>query len=89
MLSIDINTGDTNVTWKRSFQGSEPIVRSENGEILALSAFLLSTLPSPVARKTLLKEIWESGADIIVSARSMPSISFPICSSFLVGSNRP
>ncbi|CAL1694264.1 unnamed protein product [Somion occarium] len=65
-LLKDINTGDTNVTWKRSFQGSEPIVRSENGEILALSAFLLSTLPSPVARKTLLKEIWESGADIIV-----------------------
>jgi ribosomal protein RSM22 (predicted rRNA methylase) len=35
-------------------------------ETIALSAFALSSLPSALARKQLVKEIWESGADTIV-----------------------
>jgi ribosomal protein RSM22 (predicted rRNA methylase) len=39
---------------------------AQKGETLALSAFALSGLQSPLARKQLVKEMWESGADVIV-----------------------
>lgn len=39
----------------------------EGENILALSAFLLATLPTAISRKQLVKRMWESGAHVIVS----------------------
>ena len=60
----DLDVGDLTVTWKRTVSGDEK--KSEVGEVLALSAFHLSTFSNHVARLTLFKEIWESNADTIV-----------------------
>ncbi|KAI0081133.1 Rsm22-domain-containing protein [Panus rudis PR-1116 ss-1] len=65
-LLKDINLGNLDIAWRRAFPGSAAIQRSADGEVLALSAFMLSTLSSPIARRSLLKEIWESGADTII-----------------------
>ena len=60
----DLDVGDLTVTWKRTFSGDEK--KPEDGVVLALSAFHLSTFSNHVARLTLFKEIWESNADTIV-----------------------
>jgi hypothetical protein len=38
----------------------------EGKETLAISAFILSSLPTALVRKVLVKEIWQSGANVIV-----------------------
>jgi len=55
------------VKWKKSFQEDDIIKRVDAHDTLALSAFMLSTLQTPLARKKLVKEMWESGAHTIVS----------------------
>ena len=40
--------------------------RPEGKEVVALSAFTLSSLPESRLRKQQVKEMWESGADVIV-----------------------
>jgi hypothetical protein len=41
--------------------------RTQGGDALALSAFMLSALPTAQARKVLVKEMWESGAEVMVN----------------------
>lgn len=65
-ISADSEPGAVSVTWQKSFKEENKIQRSGAGDVLALSAFMLSSLPSPVARKALVKEIWDSGADTMV-----------------------
>ncbi|KAI0931449.1 hypothetical protein AcV7_001174 [Taiwanofungus camphoratus] len=65
-LVQDVDLGGLTVSWKKSFRDDDKIRRSEGGDVLALSAFLLSSLPTPLARKALVKEMWDSGAGIIV-----------------------
>jgi hypothetical protein len=43
---------------------------------VALSAFLLTTLPDNLARKKVVQEIWESGANTIVRAAHGTSFFF-------------
>lgn len=40
--------------------------RTQGKDTIALSAFMLSALPTDQARKVLVKEMWESGAEMIV-----------------------
>lgn len=40
--------------------------RTQGSDTLALSAFMLSALPTAQARKILVKEMWESGAEVMV-----------------------
>lgn len=54
------------VFWQRAFDEEDRIARSTGHGTLALSAFMLSSLTSPMARKNLVKEMWESGAHTIV-----------------------
>ncbi|KAH8099692.1 mitochondrial small ribosomal subunit Rsm22-domain-containing protein [Cristinia sonorae] len=60
-----VDIGGTQVSWKKTYQGAEKPVRS-SGEIVAISAFTMSALPTPLARKAMVKEMWESGADTII-----------------------
>lgn len=49
---------------------------------LAISAFHLSSLPTALARKQMVKEMWESGAHTLVSGTERPatvSIDRKIC----------
>lgn len=53
--------------WLRGFSDTEQIYRSEGTDVLALSAFYLSSLSTSLARRDLVKQIWSSGASVIVS----------------------
>ena len=72
---IGVNLGDLNVAWQRSFQEQNKQSSGEGNGVLALSAFMLSTIQTPLARKTLVKEMWDSGADTIVRYLIRPSKS--------------
>ncbi|KAG2138665.1 mitochondrial small ribosomal subunit Rsm22-domain-containing protein [Suillus bovinus] len=65
-LLRDTDLGALSATWQRSFREDDKIKRSEGLDTLALSAFMLSTLQTPLARKKFVKELWESGAHTIV-----------------------
>ncbi|KZT27577.1 Rsm22-domain-containing protein [Neolentinus lepideus HHB14362 ss-1] len=65
-LLEDIELGKMNISWQKSFREGDIVERADGGDVVALSAFQLSSLPTPLARKELVKEMWESGANIIV-----------------------
>ncbi|EKM61456.1 uncharacterized protein PHACADRAFT_248077 [Phanerochaete carnosa HHB-10118-sp] len=60
------DVGDVSVSWQKAFHEDNKLPRVDGGGVLSLSAFMLSSLPNTVARKKAVKEMWESGADIIV-----------------------
>ncbi|KAG7099840.1 hypothetical protein E1B28_001648 [Marasmius oreades] len=61
-----VDLDNTNVSWQRSFRDDDKIPRSLGHDTLALSAFNLSSLPTHLARKAQVKEMWESGANTLV-----------------------
>lgn len=65
-LLRDLELGDLNVSWQKSFREENNYDRLDGKDVLALSAFSLSSHSTPLARKAAVKEIWDSGADIIV-----------------------
>ena len=54
------------VSWQKSFQADDRISWSHAQDVMALSAFSLSSIPTPSSRRALVKEMWESGAHTIV-----------------------
>jgi hypothetical protein len=62
----DANLGAVSVRFQKSFREDDRIKRSNGQNALAISAFLLSSLPTPQTKKALVKEMWESGAHVIV-----------------------
>ncbi|KAK2461490.1 hypothetical protein APHAL10511_005953 [Amanita phalloides] len=60
-----IDCGNLRIRWQRSFR-NEDLACPAHKQTIALSAFLLSTLSSPLARRTVVKEMWESGAEVMV-----------------------
>lgn len=67
VLSVTgVDIGSLSASWQKSFHDDNRIQRSDGTGVLALSAFILSSLPTSIARKTLVKEMWESGAEIMV-----------------------
>lgn len=69
-MSAEMELGETKITWQKTFREENMHNRSEGQNTLALSAFLLSTLPAPHLKKALVKQMWDSGADVIVSSQS-------------------
>ncbi|RPD65034.1 Rsm22-domain-containing protein [Lentinus tigrinus ALCF2SS1-6] len=65
-LIKDVETGTLSVSWQKSFHEDDVLSREDGSNVMALSAFLLSSLPTHVDRKLLVKEIWDSGAEVIV-----------------------
>nr|GAT61338.1 3-methyl-2-oxobutanoate hydroxymethyltransferase [Mycena chlorophos] len=65
-LLRNIDTGALRVSWRKSLHDNDIVSRSEGGHTVALSAFMLSSLSTHVARKALIKEMWSSGADVLV-----------------------
>ena len=52
---------------QKAFHEEDEVDRLQGISTIALSAFMLSSLSSPLARKKLVKEMWESGAEVLVS----------------------
>ncbi|KAJ7103114.1 mitochondrial small ribosomal subunit Rsm22-domain-containing protein [Mycena belliarum] len=65
-LLRDIDTGPLRVSWHKSFREEDGIPRSEGHHTVALSAFMLTSLATYVARKALVKEMWSSGAHVLI-----------------------
>jgi basic membrane lipoprotein Med (substrate-binding protein (PBP1-ABC) superfamily) len=63
-----VDVGGLSASWQKSWNEEDKIKRTQGGDVLALSAFGISTLSNPVARKQLVKDMWDSGADVIVSS---------------------
>lgn len=62
----DVRRPDIVIQWQKSFQAEDRISRTGASDVLALSSFLLSSIPAPLSRKAVVKEMWESGAHTIV-----------------------
>ncbi|KAG9313997.1 mitochondrial small ribosomal subunit Rsm22-domain-containing protein [Chiua virens] len=58
--------GALQTTWKKSFPEDYCRDPAEGHSTIALSAFMLSAQPSPLARKNMVKEMWDSGAQTII-----------------------
>ncbi|KAI0718887.1 Rsm22-domain-containing protein [Cerioporus squamosus] len=65
-LIRDVDTGNLGVSWQKSFHEDDIIGREDGSKVMALSAFLLSSLATHVDRKLLVKEMWDSGAEVMV-----------------------
>lgn len=69
MKPIELNTGDCVVMQKQFWRDLDDYDIAQLGDgsqTLAISAFVLSQLPTPVSRKQIVKEMWESPAQTIV-----------------------
>lgn len=65
-LHLGVDVGRTSLTWQRGYTDTDRVPRTDGGDVLALSAFVLSSIPTPLARRDLVKEMWNSGANVIV-----------------------
>ncbi|EIW64053.1 mitochondrial 37S ribosomal protein RSM22 [Trametes versicolor FP-101664 SS1] len=65
-LIKDVEMGSLDVAWRRAFHEDNVLTRADGSDVLAVSAFLLSSIPTPVERKALVTEMWESGAEVMV-----------------------
>lgn len=65
-LLRDLDLGDLNVTWSKTFREAYRTPLSDGRDTLALSAFMLTSLATPQERKALVREMWESGAHVMV-----------------------
>ena len=66
MRCADVRRNDMAVSWKKSFREDDRIPRPQAQDVMALSAFSLSSIPSASSRRALVKGMWESGAHTIV-----------------------
>ncbi|KAI0673595.1 mitochondrial small ribosomal subunit Rsm22-domain-containing protein [Trametes maxima] len=62
----DVEMGNLDVSWQKSFHEDNIVDRTHGTKVLAVSAFLMSSLPTPVDRKTLVREMWDSGAEVMI-----------------------
>jgi len=63
---LDISTENLDVRWQKSFREDDKLLRKEAEKTVALSAFTLTTLPSPIAQRALVEEMWASGAHTLI-----------------------
>ncbi|KAG6874415.1 hypothetical protein C0995_015151 [Termitomyces sp. Mi166 len=61
-----IDLGNLSLSWQKFFKEEDQIPRSQGYDTIALSAFMLTSLPTAQHRKSLVKEMWESGAHLMV-----------------------
>jgi len=60
------------LSWRKGWLAEDNVLPTNGGGLVALSAFLLTTLPNSLARKNLVQEIWNSGANTIVRIFQKP-----------------
>ncbi|KAI8981200.1 mitochondrial small ribosomal subunit Rsm22-domain-containing protein [Trametes punicea] len=65
-LIRDVPLGQVDVSWQKSFHEDNVVDRADGARVLAISSFLLSSLPTSIERKALVKEMWNSGAEVMI-----------------------
>ncbi|KAF8841935.1 hypothetical protein BDN67DRAFT_966448 [Paxillus ammoniavirescens] len=65
-LLQETNLGALSATWQKSFHEDDCVDLAEGHDALALSAFMLSALSTPLAKRNMVKEMWDSGAHTII-----------------------
>ena len=75
-MFVGVELGPWSARWQRSFQDDDKIRRIEGKNVIALSAFMLSSLPTVLSRKALVKEMWESGAEMMVGSKTVNGLMF-------------
>ncbi|KAI0830778.1 Rsm22-domain-containing protein [Trametes gibbosa] len=65
-LIKDIKMGGLSIAWQKSFHEDNTVERDAGSGTLAVSAFLLSSIATPIERKALIREMWDSGAAVMV-----------------------
>ena len=65
-LPVDTSINGLNVRWQKSFKEENLLMQHERPRTIALSAFMLTSLPSPFAQKEMVQEMWDSGAHTII-----------------------
>lgn len=63
---IGISADNLLVTWKKSFREDDVLPQEVARSTIALSAFMLTTLPTAIAQKRLVEEMWASGAHTLI-----------------------
>ncbi|KAI9570198.1 Rsm22-domain-containing protein [Boletus coccyginus] len=58
--------GALSATWRKTFPDECRVEPAKGHSTIALSAFMLSAQPSPLSRKNMVKEMWDSGAQTII-----------------------
>jgi hypothetical protein len=66
--------------WRDLDEYDLSVLRPDLSETLAISAFVLSQLPTPASRKQLAKEMWKSGAECLVRHTPFPDDKQPLMS---------
>jgi hypothetical protein len=64
------------VIWQRKLLSDNIPQVHDGSSTVAISAFFLSTLNTPLQRKALIEEIWESGAETIVIRSTVFNLLF-------------
>jgi hypothetical protein len=67
--------GELSVQWQKTFHEDDHAKPADGGRTLAISAFSLSALPNAAARKQLVREMWDSGAETIVRTQFLNCIT--------------
>ncbi|CAK5280377.1 unnamed protein product [Mycena citricolor] len=65
-LLKNVDTGAMRVSWRKSLADHDTVPRSEGHYTVAISAFMLTSLTTHVARKQMIKEMWASGAHVMI-----------------------
>jgi hypothetical protein len=63
---IDISAESLDVRWQKSFKEEDKLLQEAAEKTIALSAFMLTTLPNSMAQRALVEEMWASGAHTII-----------------------
>lgn len=72
ILRIDKPTGDCVISHHQFYRDLDEydlnnLQADDGASTLAISAFVLSQLPTPANKKQIVKEMWNSSAEVIVS----------------------
>ncbi|KAF8910042.1 mitochondrial small ribosomal subunit Rsm22-domain-containing protein [Gymnopilus junonius] len=65
-LLSNVPDGALNIKWKKSYRPEDQVLQEEGPKTIALSAFMLTAQPHSLAQKTLVQEMWDSGAHTII-----------------------
>ena len=76
LISSDVPHDGLDVSWQRKFHPDGIPQAYDGSSTIAISAFFLSTLHTPLQRKALISEMWESGAETIVIRSAVSSLLF-------------
>lgn len=65
--SLDVKMGGISTSWNKGFSDEHNLATGHGQGTVAISAFHLSEAKGDVERKDLVKQMWNSGAETIVS----------------------